>query len=87
MKGELKHLHHFDTRIKIIQPQHAKPLEVGDQVQLPNGVRLKIWSVDRENQIKAKTTKIIEEDLRGYLPLEMYLVYTRVHGRITDRAS
>jgi hypothetical protein len=80
--------YHFDTVMKV-DPDYmatARELQVDDFVMLPNAVRLKVWSVDRFGIVKAKTYKMIVEDLRGYLPMEMYLVYPRVHGRIQDKA-
>ena len=80
--------YHFDIQMKI-DPEYeaqARKLERGDKVQLPNGVKLEVWSIDRFNLIKAKTPVMIKEDLRGYRPMEMYLVYPRVHGHLNDRA-
>lgn len=88
MFDDLEVLYHFDTTMKVDEDYigMARKLEVGDEVQLPNKVRLKIWSVDRLGIMKAKTTKMISEDLRGYTPIEMYLVYPRVFEHLTDKA-
>lgn len=80
--------YHFDVVMKI-DPDYieaARQLEKDEHVQLPNGVRLQVWSIDRGNIIKAKTYKMIQEDLRGYRPMEMFLVYPRVHGHLSDKA-
>jgi hypothetical protein len=75
-------LYHFDCVMKVDNDyqETARPLEVNDFIQLPNGVRLKVWSVDRFGIVKAKTYKMVEVDLRKYHPIEMYLVYPRVHA-------
>jgi hypothetical protein len=80
--------YHFDVVMKVDQvyKEWARELEKGDGIQLPNGVQLKVWSVDRFGIVKAKTEKPVRNDLRGCLPIEIYLVYPRVHGHITDRA-
>lgn len=74
--------YHFDVRmrINILNPQLR--LKEKDIVQLPNAVKLMVWSVDRGNMIKAKTTMMVVDDLRGYKPDEMYLMYPRIHGKI-----
>ncbi len=78
--------YHYDVVMKIDLEymQYARPLEVNDFIQLPNAVKLKVWSVDRFGIVKAKTYKMVVEDLHGYLPMEMYLVYPRVHGKIAN---
>jgi hypothetical protein len=74
--------YHFDVRIRIGElPKHLK-LNEKDFVALPNGVRLIIWAIDRGNMIKAKTTMMTTEDLKGYKPNEMYLVYPRLYPKI-----
>jgi hypothetical protein len=78
--------YHFDVRIKIGDlPSHLK-LREKDIIQLPNAVKLMVWSVDRENMIKARTFKMVVEDLRTYHPIEMHLVYQRFHPKISDNA-
>ena len=75
--------YHFDVRIKIADlPPHLS-LKEQDIVQLENGVKLIIWSRDRENMFKAKTTRMTVEDLREYKPIRMFLDYTKTHGRIS----
>ncbi len=80
--------YHYDCVMKVDPDytQSARPLEVNDFVQLPNAVKLKVWSVDRFGIVKAKTYKMTPENMQHYHPIEMYLVYPRVHGRISDRA-
>lgn len=73
---------HFDVRIKIGDLPRNLKLNVNDIVQLPNSVKMMIWSIDRGNQIKAKTFKMTVDDLRDYHPIEMYLVYPRVYARV-----
>ncbi len=80
-------LYHFDVTIKIDPDYQARRLEPQDFIELPNKVRLQVWSVDRFDLIKAKTYKFVREDLRKYKPIEFYLVYPHVHGHINDRAS
>jgi hypothetical protein len=78
--------YHYDCVVKV-DPEYvkyARKLEVNDFIQLPNAVRLKVWSVDRFDIVRAKTCKMTMENMRGYLPIEMYLVYPRVHGRVSD---
>jgi hypothetical protein len=77
--------YHFDTRIKIDDLPNNLKLNVNDIIQLPNAVKLIIWSVDRGNMIKAKTFKMAVEDLRNYHPIEMHLVYPRSYTHISDR--
>jgi hypothetical protein len=79
--------YHFDVMIKIDPDYKARRLEPNDFIELPNKIRLQVWSVDRFDLIKAKTYKFVSEDLRKYKPMEFYLVYPHVHGHITDRAS
>jgi hypothetical protein len=78
------HLYHFDCVMRV-DPDYkdaARQLEINDFVELPNKIRLRVWSVDRGNIIRAKTYKMIYQDLRRYTPIEMYLVYPRVHGHL-----
>lgn len=84
---ELEVEFHFDVRIKVNEDyiDTARKLEKHDRIQLPNGVKLEVWSVDRDGLIKAKTYKYVKEDLRAYHPIEMFLVYPRIHGHISDR--
>lgn len=81
--------YHYDCVIKVDESyaSHTRELMRDDVLRLPNKVRLMVWSVDRFGIIKAKTYKFIEEDLRNYHPMEMYLVYPRVHGNINNIAS
>ena len=75
--------YHFDVRIKIGElPKHLQ-LKEGDFIMLENGVRMYIWSRDRENMFKAKTYKMVVDDLRNYKPEKMFLVYDKTHGKIT----
>lgn len=80
--------YHFDVVMKVDESYQAmaRQLEKHDRIQLPNGMPLEVWSVDRFGIVKAKTYKMVKEDIRGYHPMEMYLVYPRIHGRISDRA-
>lgn len=84
----LKFEYHFDVVIKVNEGYitTARKLEPGDVVSLPNKIRLKVWSVDRHGIVKLKTTAWIQQDLRDYHPIEMYLVYPRVHGHMKDKA-
>lgn len=80
--------YHFDTIIKV-DPEYVKTgrqLQVNDFLQLPNGVKLLVWSIDRFDIVRAKTYKMTVDDLRGYHPMEMYLVYPHQHGHMQDRA-
>lgn len=79
--------YHFDCVIKIdaesrIKIRGLEPRK--DFVELPNKVRLQIWSIEGMI-IRAKTYKFIDEDLQKYKPIEMYLVYPHRHGHIDDR--
>jgi hypothetical protein len=78
--------YHFDVVMRVDEDyvESARQLEPNDFVELPNGVRLKVWSVDRFGIIRAKTYKMVKLDLRSYHPMEMYLVYPRIHGRVSD---
>jgi hypothetical protein len=77
--------YHFDTRIRIGELPNKLELKINDIIQLDNAVKLMVWSIDRGNMIKAKTFMMITDDLRDYQPTEMYLVYPRTHGHISDR--
>lgn len=71
--------YHFDVMMKIERPQ--LPLEANRIVELPNGVKLLVWHVEREI-IKAKTYKFVNQNLQGYHPMEMYLHYDKRHGHM-----
>jgi hypothetical protein len=78
--------YHFDIQM-LVDPEyeaHSRRLEKFDFIELPNKVRLSIWSVDRFGMVKAKTYNLVKENLRHYHPMEMYLVYPHTHGRISD---
>lgn len=72
--------YHFDVKMKVDPDYYGGKLEVNDFLELPNKVRLRIWSVERE-VVRAKTYKFVDQDLRRYKPMEMYLVYPRVPKR------
>lgn len=83
---EIKVEHHFDIEMKIDIEylQRCRRLQKDDVIQLPNAARLQVWRVERDT-VWAKTTSMIEHDLRGYHPIEMHLVYPRVHEHLSDR--
>lgn len=77
---------HFDVVLKI-KPHAKLNLLKDDQIELPNKVRLTIWSVDRFNIIRAKTVRFVSQDLRKYTPIEAHLVYPRTFGHLNDKQS
>lgn len=75
--------YHFDVVMKV-KDSVPRNLLILDIIQLPNKVRLMVWSVDRFGVVRAKTIKLIKEDIRGYKPDVAYLVYPLTHGHLKD---
>lgn len=84
--GLAKNEYHFDLLIHVTQDDRIKLTGLTpykDYLELPNKVRILVWFVDiGSGLIRAKTSNWIKDDMVGYRPMEMFLVYSRQHGHM-----